>query len=240
MEIVIGNELDLAHAIARKVADVLRTEPRPRIGLCTGKSPRLTYEILHGLHLDQQLSLKTATWIMLDEYLGISHEDARTFESELRATLFAGLASNTINLISPLSIQSTTAGSIEAFQAMLEANPVHLQLVGIGRNGHLAFNEPGSEFTSTARIVSLAESTLEDMVRDGWNPNELPRQAATQGLSNILSAREILLLAFGETKIDPVRRAFREPPTTSCPASVLQSHPNVTAFVTPEVARGLR
>jgi len=240
MEILIGDEADLAHAVAKRVSRILNAESRPRIGLATGKSLRHSYEILHALHQDQHIRLTDATWVMLDEYLGLPIGHERTFEMELRRSLFAGLPLDGVDLISPLARDTSVEDNLRAFRALINAEPVHLQLLGIGRNGHIAFNEPGSDFASTARVIALSQATRDDMVRDGWDEAESPSHAVTQGLSDIMLAREVVLLALGEAKIEPIRRAFREPPSSSCPASVLQGHPNVKLFLTPEVARGLR
>ncbi len=241
MELVIGDEEDLAHAVAGRISEVLLSGARcPRVGLATGKSPRLSYEILRALHQNQQIDLTRAVWVMLDEYVGLPPDHERRFDSELRRSIFGGLPLAVVNLLSPFPNDTSDGDSLDLFREAIADKPVNLQLLGIGRNGHIAFNEPGSDFSSRARIVRLSETTRDDMMRDGWDVADMPTHAATQGLSDVMASQEVLLLAFGESKVEAIRKAFRERPNVSCPASVLQNHPNVKLFITPEVAQVLR
>jgi len=241
MELVIGDEQDLAHAVARRISEVLLSGTRcPRVGLATGKSPRLAYEILRGLHQNRHIDLTRAVWVMLDEYVGLPPGHERRFDQELRRSIFGDLLPAAINLVSPFPGDTGDDNSLELFRRAVAAEPTDLQLLGIGRNGHIAFNEPGSDFSSRARIVKLSETTRSDMLLDGWDLAEIPTYAATQGLSDVMASKEVLLLAFGESKVDAIHQAFRERPNVSSPASVLQNHPKVKLFITPEVARALR
>lgn len=241
MELFIGDEEDLAHAAARRITEVLGdSPPYPRIGLATGRSPRLTYQILRALHTEQVINLCRATWVMLDEYLGLPPGHARRFEEELRRTIFEGLPRDDVSLLVPPSTDPMDSAALDRFGQTVINQPVSLQILGIGRNGHIGFNEPESPFLSRTRVVSLAETTRQDMTREEWGDVVPPTSAVTQGLADIMAASEILLLAIGSTKYEALRKAFREAPSTNCPASVLQTHANVKVFVTPELARALR
>jgi glucosamine-6-phosphate deaminase len=177
---------------------------------------------------------------MLDEYLGLPPGHSRRFEEELRHTLFDGLPRDAVRLIIPPSNDPRDLESIGRFGRIVGDEPVQLQVLGIGRNGHIGFNEPGSPFTSRTRIVSLSDTTCEDMAQDVWSGVETPTIAVTQGLADIMAAKEILLLAIGNAKFEALRRAFREPQSVDCPASVLQTHPNLKVLVTPDLARAFR
>jgi len=241
LELFIGDEGDLAHAAARRFTAVLgATSLVPRIGLATGKSPRLTYEILRALHAEKEINLCSAVWVMLDEYIGLPPSHSRRFEEELRNTLFGGLPRDAVSLIVPPSNDPQDPETIGQFGQIVADEPVQLQVLGIGRNGHIGFNEPGSLFGSRTRIVSLSETTLQDMAHEAWSGVEMPTTAVTQGLADIMGAQEILLLAIGNAKFEALRRAFREPQSVECPASVLQTHPNLKVLVTPDLARAFR
>lgn len=241
MEVVIGEEEDLAHELARRVCELIHAQKSAaRIGLATGRSPRLTYELLSNLHHDGHVNLHQPQWTMLDEFIGLAENDTRRFKNELLVTLFRGVNREKLNLTGPPSSLDSLDHTLPEFAQIIAKYPADLQILGIGRNGHIAFNEPGSSFDSRTRVVELDEVTKLTMRENGWLEADIPERAVSQGLADISAAREIVLLAFGQCKITALNAAFREPPSTNCPASILQSHPRVSVLITTDLAKALR
>ena len=241
MDVIIGDEEDLAQELARRLCKLIHDRSSSaRIGLATGHSPRLTYELLSNLHQDGHINLHLPRWTMLDEFIGLSENDTRRFENELLAVLFRGMDRERVHLTVPPSNETSLEHDLPTFAEFVAKHPADLQILGIGRNGHIAFNEPGSSFDSRTRIVELSEMTKQTMIDNGWSAADIPNRAVSQGLADISAAREIVLLALGQSKFDALTSAFREPPSTECPASILQNHPRVSVLITTDLAKALR
>lgn len=233
MEIVI---LPDAQAVARLAADVverlLRTVPRPVLGLATGSSPLATYAELRRRHEDGGLSFAHASAFLLDEYVGLPAGHPQSYRAVIRREL-AGHVDLPDGAVHSLDgAAADVPAECARFEALLRARGgVDVQILGIGGDGHLGFNEPGSALTSRTRIKTLTRRTREDNARFFDGVEDVPRHVLTQGLGTILEARHLLLLACGAQKADAVAQAAEGPLTASCPASVLQQHPHVTVLL---------
>lgn len=221
---------------AELIADVVRVNPKAAITFATGGTPLGTYQELRFLAATEGLDFSKATAFHLDEYVGLEKEDEQSYQRYLRQNLFDHLYFNSVHFLNGRA--KDLERECRRYERML-AKGVHLAILGIGANGHVAFNEPPADFDGTTHVQDLSEKTrLANARFFGGNIDLVPRQAITQGLRNILVARRVLLLATGFQKAEAVLRAIEGPVTESCPASVLQRHPDVT-FLLDEAAAQL-
>jgi len=237
MRVVIEPAPELERRAAAQVARALRAQPGCVLGLAAGRTMIPLYDELVRLHETEALSFAAATAFTLDEYVGVAPDQPGSFGRFLRERLARRTDLRTLHL--PDVARPDLAEAARAYEAEIRAaGGIDLQLLGLGVNGHLGFNEPGSSLGSRARVKTLSEETL------AANP-DLPaparerRLAITLGLGTILEARACLLIATGAAKAAAVAAAVEGPLTASVPASVLQLHPEVTAYVDEAAAEGL-
>ncbi len=217
-----------AVAAAQQVADIiaarLRARPTLVLGLATGETMRPFYAALVARHRDG-LSFADATSFNLDEYVGMDARDPASFAAYMRAAFLDHVDLPTTRAHLPRGDAPDPTAEAQRYEdAVGRAGGIDLQVLGIGRNGHLGFNEPGSPLDSPTRVTTLAPSTRAANA-PGFAPHRTPRQAITMGLGTILAARECVLLATGAAKAAAVAQALEGPPGTHCPATVLQQHP---------------
>lgn len=241
MEVVIAPDDD---AVARIAADVVaRTvgrRPAPVLGLATGSTPLATYARLIAIHRAGEVSLATAHAVLLDEYVGLAPDHPESYRSVIERALTDHVDLPTGQLHGPDVWTDDLAASCAAYEALLvELGGVDVQLLGIGTDGHIGFNEPGSSLSSRTRLKTLTSATRLDNARFFSNVDEVPRHVVTQGLGTILDARHLLLLATGATKAAAVARAIEGPVAARWPASVLQLHPHATVVLDEAAATGL-
>ncbi len=236
MEVIIQPTPEAASAIAaRIVARLLRDKPRAVLGLATGGTPLLLYRELIRMNLDWS----GVTTFNLDEYVGLPSEHPQSYHSFMWANLFQHVNIRPQNVHLPDGL----AKDIPAFCARYEeqirqAGGIDLQVLGIGADGHIGFNEPSSSLASRTRIKTLTRQTRRDNARFFGSEDAVPHHVLTMGIGSILEARQIVLLAFGEKKAPAVAGAVEGPVTAMNPASMLQMHP-VAKVVLDEAAAGL-
>jgi glucosamine-6-phosphate deaminase len=228
---------ELSHEAARIVAGTVRSKPSTTLGLATGGTTLGLYKELVRLHKEQGLDFSHAVTFNLDEYLGLSSEHPQSFRRFMNENLFDHINTKPENIHIP---DGTIRGDYERYCASYEdairaAGGIDLQILGIGRNGHVGFNEPTSSFGSRTRLKVLTTETLEDNRKSFAADEEMPQCAITMGIGTILEAKKILLLATGAAKAETVAEAIEGPITASVTASCLQLHPDVT-FVIDEAA----
>jgi glucosamine-6-phosphate deaminase len=237
MEVV---PLPSAHEVATLAADTIEALVRARpdcvLGLATGSSPVPAYAELVARHrAGTGPSYERVRAFLLDEYVGLPAGHPQSYRATIARELTddLGLAADRVH--GPDPTDPRTAGA--AYEAELErAGGIDLQVLGIGSDGHLAFNEPGSSLSSTTRIKTLTDETRRDNARFFGSLDEVPHHVMTQGLGTILRARHLLLIATGAAKAPAVAAAVEGPLTASCPASVLQLHPHATVLLDPDAA----
>lgn len=199
----------------------------PVLGLATGGTMVPVYAALAEAVMSGRLSLRDATGFNLDEYVGVPPSAPASFHAYMRRHLLAhaDLAPERVHI--PDGMAPDLAAEASRYEtAIARAGGIDLQLLGIGSNGHIGFNEPGSDFASRTRVVPLDERTRQDNTAD-FAGDPVPEQALTMGIGTILEAREILLLAVGARKAEAIAAALEGPLSTACPASALQLHPRV-------------
>ncbi|WP_145335390.1 glucosamine-6-phosphate deaminase [Paenibacillus xylanexedens] len=238
---IFEHEEDLNATGAGLIASLLQTKPRAVLGLATGSSPVGVYKQLITLYQKGLVSFAQASSFNLDEYVGLPTEHRESYRSFMNEQLF-----NHIDIdLSRTNVPNGEAVDLEeecaGYERRLEdRGPVDLQLLGIGHNGHIGFNEPGTELTGRTHVVDLKEETRKANARFFDSIDEVPAQAITMGVGSILKAKQILLIARGEEKAEIIREAFMGPITTSCPASLLQCHPNVVVLLDRAAGRLVR
>jgi glucosamine-6-phosphate deaminase len=232
----------LGHEAARMVANAVRRNPSLRLGLATGSTTLTLYQELVRLHRDESLDFSGVVTFNLDEYLGLPANHAESFHYFMHEHLFRHVNVKPENIHIP---DGTITGSYDTYccayeQAIRDAGGIDLQILGIGRNGHIGFNEPTSSLGSRTRLKVLTKETIDDN-RKSFAPGEkVPECAITMGIGTILEARRILLLASGSSKATSIAQAIEGPVTASVTASALQHHPDVTFIVDQEAGAQLR
>ncbi len=203
---------------ANIVAHVVSEKPNAVLGLATGSTPTGLYQRLVARNVD----LSRVTTFNLDEYVGLDPSHPQSYHYFMWHHLFApaGMRSEQVHFPGP-----------HYEQCIAQAGGIDLQILGIGTNGHIAFNEPGSPLDSRTRTVSLSAQTIRDNARFFNHIDEVPGSAVTMGIATILDARKILLLATGKGKAPAVNAALKGPVTPQLPASALQNHPDVSVLL---------
>lgn len=216
---------DLSHAAARIVAQTLNAKPNAVLGLATGSTPLGVYAELVRMHREEGLDFSRVTTFNLDEYVGLGRNDRHSYHHFMHEHLLDHINIPPQNVHIPLG----TADNCEAFcawyeQRIVDCGGIDLQILGIGGDGHIAFNEPSSSLGSRTRIKTLAPQTIADNARFFDRPEDVPVYAITMGVGTILEARRILLLATGDNKAEAVAAAIEGPVCSMITASALQMH----------------
>jgi glucosamine-6-phosphate deaminase len=231
MRVIVKKDYDEMSKLAGEIiCDVVRKNPRAVLGLATGSTPLGTYKEMIRQHKEEGLDFSQVVTFNLDEYVGLDHEHDQGYYYFMYHNLFKHINVRLENVHVP----SGTAEDIDAmcseYEDMIEEfGGIDIQLLGIGGNGHIAFNEPGSSLGSRTRIKTLTGTTRMDNARFFKNPNEVPKYAITMGVGTIMDAREIIMLANKSGKADAIKASVEGPITAMCPASIIQLHQ--TAFV---------
>jgi glucosamine-6-phosphate deaminase len=221
-------------------ADLIERKPDARLGLAAGTTPQSLYAELIRRNQLGLLSFSRIETFNLDEYLGIGPHHPRSFHRAMHDSLFAHVDIDPANTHLPAGDAADPASEAAAYEALIEARGgIDLQILGIGRNGHIGFNEPGSSLGSRTRVKTLSRSTLGDnQLRE---PDfEAPVMAITMGIGTILDARALLVLATGAAKAPAVAAALEGPLAARCPASAIQLHPDATVVLDSAAAADLR
>lgn len=195
------------------------------LGLATGSTPVTIYEQLVASDLD----FSQLTSVNLDEYVGLNADHPQSYHYFMQQHLFN--AKPFAHSYVPDGSNLDAAAATSEYDQIIADNPIDLQLLGLGKNGHIGFNEPGTDPESTTHKVTLTESTIDANARFFDNADEVPRYAYSMGIGSILKAKQILIVAYGEAKAAAVAAMIQGPVTPDVPASYLQTHPNVTVIL---------
>ena len=242
MEVVIAPPAELARLAADAVEVVLRSRAAPVLGVATGSSPLAVYDELARRHREQGLSFARAQAFMLDEYVGLAADHPERYRNVIEVELVSRVDLVPGAVHGPDGLADDLPAACTAYEAAIaEAGGVDLQLLGIGSDGHIAFNEPGSSLASRTRIKTLTRQTREDNARffDG-DLAAVPEHCLTQGLGTIMEARHVVLLATGRAKAEAVHHLAEGAVSAMWPATVLQHHPHVTVLVDDAAASRLQ
>ncbi|MEJ7635284.1 glucosamine-6-phosphate deaminase [Aeromicrobium sp.] len=229
MEVVIVEDRAAAGIL---VADIVGQHVRAGavLGLATGSSPLPAYQELIRRHREESLSLSGCRAFLLDEYVGLPRAHHESYDSVIRRELTDHVDLDRVD--GPDGEATNIPEMAARYEAAIaESGGVDVQLLGIGTDGHLGFNEPGSSLASRTRVKTLTRQTREDNARFFDSVDDVPHHVVTQGLGTILEAGHLVLIATGETKARAVAAAAEGPVSAFCPASVLQMHPRATVVV---------
>ena len=241
MEVVIAPPGELARLAADAVEGLVRANPEAVLGLATGSSPLAVYDELVRRH-EAGLSFARARAFMLDEYVGLPADHPERYRNVINKEFASRVDLAPGAVQGPDGLAADLPSACTAYeQAIADAGGVDLQILGIGTDGHIAFNEPGSSLASRTRIKTLTKQTREDNARFfGGSVNDVPRHCLTQGLATIMSARHLVLLASGRTKAEAVHQLVEGPVSAMWPATIMQLHPHATVLVDDAAASRLQ
>lgn len=242
MEVIIASGEQQGKLAADAIEKLLRRETDSALGLATGSSPLAVYGELIRRHEHEGLSFARARGFMLDEYVGLPADHPQRYRNVIAAELVDRVHWDGERVHGPDGLAADIpAACAEYEQAIAEAGGVDLQLLGIGTDGHIGFNEPGSSLSSRTRIKSLAPQTRSDNARFfGGELDQVPVHCVTQGLGTISEARHLVLLATGRHKAEAVHQLVEGPISALWPATVMQLHPHATVLVDEAAASRLQ
>ena len=238
--IKVKNYVELSALAADVICDVISRNPSVTLGLATGSTVLGAYAHLRDRCRSGAISLKNVKVFNLDEYVGLDASNVNSYAHFMKVNLFDGTDMNFDNFHIPCGVAESLEAECKRYDRLLTENPRNLQLLGLGSNGHIAFNEPSTPFDSRTHTVELAESTVADNSRLFDDESQVPRRALTMGIGDIVAAERILLLASGTNKAQAVRSMVKGEVSVSCPASVLQRHPDVTLILDEDAASLLK
>jgi glucosamine-6-phosphate deaminase len=230
---IFENADQAAQALARRIAVVLRDDPEVVLGLPTGRSPVAAYAELRRMHTAGSVDFSRASTFNLDEFAGIGADHPGSFRRFMEEHLFHGVNVDRARVHFLDGAAADLDRECERYEAAIDAaGGIGLQILGIGANGHIGFNEPGDALVARTHRVTLHDVTRrENAALFGGDVGHVPREALSMGMATILRARRIVLIATGERKARCVERATRGPLTTRLPASFLQTHRDVELFL---------
>lgn len=235
--IKLKNAKDISVEVAKIFTEQIKNKPNSVLGFATGSSPVETYKRLIEKYESGELSLKDITTFNLDEYCTLEKDDVNSYFFFMKDNLFG----KTDVDFSKVNFLSGTADDVEAEcasyrKAIENAGGIDIQLLGVGTNGHIGFNEPSDKFTDGPFMVKLTESTINSN-KKYFEDGNMPTHALTMGIGDIMKAKKIVLIATGESKAQAVYKMIKGPVTPMCPASILQNHPDATIFIDEESAK---
>ena len=233
MEVIISKTYEEMSALAaREIANLLNTKPNAVLGLATGSTPLGLYKELVRLHKEEGLDFSQVTTFNLDEYVGLSHSHDQSYHYFMTENLFKHINIPVQNIHVPSGTALNHLAFCQWYESRIkECGGIDLQVLGIGSDGHIAFNEPGSSLGSRTRIKTLAKQTIEDNARFFSRPEDVPIYAITMGVGTIMEARKLIMLANKKNKAKAVALSIEGPVSCQITASALQLHPDAIAFV---------
>lgn len=224
----VNNYDEMSMEAAKILFEKITNSNRLVLGLATGSTPEKMYEYLADMLNENEVDLSHVYTVNLDEYVGLSLEDSQSYHYYMRDIFFDKVNIPLENTKLPDGAASDLDAETKAYDEMIETlGGVDLQILGIGRNAHIAFNEPGTSFDSGTHVVDLTESTIQDNARFFEKIDDVPTKAVSMGLGTIMNAKSILLLASGEGKKQALKDMIHGEITEDVPASILQRHDDV-------------
>ena len=215
----------------------LTSNPAAVLGLATGSTPIGVYRELIRMHQEEGFDFSAVTTFNLDEYIGLHRDHPQSYYSFMQQELFQHINISPESIHVPSGIEYNFGTYCQWYEdAITTAGGIDLQILGIGTDGHIAFNEPGTVLGSRTHLTDLDQQTIIDNARFFDSADDVPRRAITMGVATIMDAREVILLATGENKAAAIQAAIESPVSSECTASALQNHPNVTFLLDPAAA----
>ena len=230
--VVVKNYEEVSLKAAQFMADIVNNKPEAVLGLATGGTPVGMYENLIKMNKDGKVDFSKVTSVNLDEYVGLSGEHKKSYRFFMNDTLFNHINIDKARTFVPNGLAKDIEAECLAYDhRIVELGGIDLQLLGLGGNGHIAFNEPDSHLVVGSHLTGLTKDTIDANARFFKNASEVPQTAVTMGLGGIMQAKKILLIASGEGKAEAVQSMMNGKITADCLASMLQMHRDVTIII---------
>lgn len=238
MRIIVTKDYnDMSRKAANIISAQIITKPDCVLGLATGSSPVGAYKTLVDWYKKGDLDFSEVTTVNLDEYRGLTHSNDQSYYYFMNDNLFSHVNIDPAHTHIPDGTEPDAQKACDDFEAIVKnCGGIDLQLLGLGHNGHIGFNEPAEDFPKFTHCVDLTESTIQANARFFDKPEDVPTQAYTMGIGTIMRAKRILLIASGKDKAAIVKEALFGPVRPQVPASILQLHPDVTVVLDEEAA----
>lgn len=234
MKVIVGNEKEISRLIAEEFIKQVNEKPNSVLGLATGTSPLGVYANMVKANKEGRVTFKDVATFNLDEYVGLEGTHNQSYRYFMNENLFNHIDIDK-NKTHVLKGVGDYVGYAKQYDAEIASfGGIDLQILGIGSDGHIAFNEPGTAFDSLTHVAELAESTIVDNSRLFNDISEVPTKAVTMGLKSIMNAKKIVLIATGKNKAKAIHDMLKNPKSEDCPASILQDHPDCTIYVDEE------
>ncbi len=236
MKVIITENYDeMSKKAAELMTELVKNNPNAILGLATGSSPIGMYKYM-AQDCKNGVSYKNVSTVNLDEYVGLTADHDQSYAYFMRTNLFDHIDIDQKNTNLPCGSAPDAQAECDRYNALLESMKQDVQVLGLGSNGHIGFNEPDTPFDSLTHLVDLTENTIKDNSRLFASIDEVPRQALSMGIKNIMQAKSILMVVSGKNKAEAVRGMVKGEITPKLPASVLQLHPFVTVICDKDAA----
>jgi len=236
MKVIVDTQERIAQLAAESYVKLLNDKPDAILGYATGSTPLGLYARLAQLCKEGKISFKNAKTFNLDEYVGLDGTHDQSYRYFMDTNLFDNIDIDKNNTHVPSGIDIDDKKAAEYDVAIEKAGGIDLQLLGIGNNGHIGFNEPGTPIDSVTHIVELTESTRQANARFFEDISMVPTHAVSMGIKTVMNARKIIMIALGKNKAPIVKEMLQGPVTVDVPASILQLHPDVEVYLDEEAA----
>lgn len=231
---------EMSEVAAKRVINKVKEIDQPILGLATGSTPEGLYQNLIEANKNNDVSFKDVTTFNLDEYIGLSSDDPNSYNHFMEEKLFKHIDIDRKNTHLPNGVATDIEKECADYEALIkESGKINLQILGLGTNGHIAFNEPGTSFSSRTQETALVEATIEANSRFFDKKEDVPTHAITMGIESIMESEEIILLASGKNKAEAIKQLVEGEVTEDFPASILQKHPNATIIIDEDAASEL-
>ena len=239
--LVFEKEEHLDAYVGEYICHFIRNHSQPVIGFATGSTPLGVYRYFIDNYQAQKVSFRQVKAFNLDEYVGLSPSHPRSFASAMKNELFSHIDILPENINALDGSKEDMIQECQRYESLIDANPIDIQILGIGMDGHIAYNEPGSPLDGACHVVDLHQESIESSLDYGFDHIEdVPTQGVTQGIGTIMKAKQLIMMAKGEKKADLVKRMIYGEVTSDFPSSIIQRHPNVIVCLDRSAASQLK
>lgn len=239
--LVFEKEEHLDAYVGEYICHFIRNHSQPVIGFATGSTPLGVYRYFIDNYQVQKVSFRQVKAFNLDEYVGLTPSHPRSFASAMKNELFSHIDILPENINALDGSKEDMIQECQRYESLIDANPIDIQILGIGMDGHIAYNEPGSPLDGACHVVDLHQESIESSLDYGFDHIEdVPTQGVTQGIGTIMKAKQLIMMAKGEKKADLVKRMIYGEVTSDFPSSIIQRHPNVIVCLDRSAASQLK
>lgn len=230
-KVLIVKKDEIGKVSGQMMLDEIKKNPSIVLGLPTGETAEATYKFLSADHKANKTDWSKVTTFNLDEYVGLDVNDQQSYAYYMKTKLYDNVNLKPENCFIPKGKGDYLAYAKKYDQLIKEHGGLDLQLVPLGRNGHIAYNEPGSSFKSQTRLIKLTQNTIEANSRFFKSPNDVPREAISMGVESIMKAKKLIVIAYGENKAFAIKELLEGKVSENVPCTVMQNHPDVVVII---------